>query len=70
MATGAPTVVRAQRLPKEPRALVIVQREDRTRVIWHKNFSKYRIDMDETEWYLDPFRYVYSIPTLKMNVLT
>ena len=45
-------VVRAQRLPKEPRALVIVQSEDRTRVIWHKNFSKYKIDMDEAEWYL------------------
>ena len=49
---GKAVVVRAQRLPKEPRALVIVQSEDRTRVIWHKNFSKYRIDMDEAEWYL------------------
>ena len=49
---GKAVVVRAQRLPKEPRALVIVQSEDRTRVIWHKNFSKYRIDMYKTEWYL------------------
>ena len=36
---GDAVVVREQRIPKEPRASVIVQSENRTRVIWHRLFQ-------------------------------